>query len=78
MSVGAYCQRNPRTARAEDSVRDAAVSMTQENVGALLVNDAHDRPVGIVTDRDLVLRCTQRRRDPDATRVGDVMSQVVA
>jgi CBS domain-containing protein len=52
--------------------------MEQEKVGALIVNDGHDRPIGIITDRDVVLRCVQRRRDPDATSVSAVMSPVVA
>jgi CBS domain-containing protein len=44
MSVGAYCQRNPRTASPDETIREAALRMMQEKVGALIVNDTHDRP----------------------------------
>ena len=55
MSVGKVCVRTVVTTRPEESVAAAAKRMRQYNVGALVVVDGQ-HPVGIVTDRDLVLR----------------------
>ncbi len=51
---------------------DAAQLMDQGAVGALVVTD-HGRAVGIVTDRDLVVRAIARRATADA-RVDSVMT----
>jgi CBS domain-containing protein len=56
----------------ERTVREAAAIMEQAGVGALIVLDG-DRPVGIVTDRDLVRRVLARGFPPDA-RVDGVMT----
>ena len=78
MSVGRICVRRVVIASHGDSVRQAADRMLAEDVGALVVLDAERRPVGIVTDRDLVARCIAGRRDPEQTTVGDVMSKPAA
>jgi CBS domain-containing protein len=38
----------------------------------------NDRPVGIFTERDLLKRVVGEKRDPEATSVGDVMTEKVA
>ena len=78
MSVGRICVRRVVIASHGESVRQAAGRMLSEDVGALVVLDAERRPVGIVTDRDLVARCLAERRDPEQTTVGDVMSKPAA
>ena len=58
------------------TVRDAATKMDDENVGALPVFDG-DRMVGIVTDRDIVIRSTAAGQDPARVLVRDVMTAPV-
>jgi CBS domain-containing protein len=60
------------TIRAEASVAEAAALMDRRVVGALVVLDG-DRPVGLVTDRDLVVRGLARGVPGDA-RVDSVMT----
>ena len=60
----------------EATVRDAAHKMSQENVGSVVVV-RNGMPVGIVTDRDLVLRVLEKGHDPQTTRVEEVMSSSV-
>jgi CBS domain-containing protein len=50
--------------------------MRQHHVGALVVVDALDktRPVGIVTDRDLVLELMAEGLDPAVFTAGDIMT----
>jgi CBS domain-containing protein len=50
--------------------------MRQHHIGALVVVDATEktRPVGIVTDRDLVLELMAEGLDPAVFTAGDIMS----
>ena len=60
-----------------DNVHEAAQLMKTEDIGPVLVVDNQQSRtlVGIVTDRDLVLKVIADRRDPQTTQVGDVMSK---
>jgi CBS domain-containing protein len=59
-----------------DTVLDAVDVMCHAHVGALLVM-AEDALVGIFSERDLMTRVVLTRRDPDATRVAEVMTPAV-
>jgi CBS domain-containing protein len=65
-------RKRPTTIEADRTVTEAAQRMDHDAVGALVVTD-HDRAVGIVTDRDLVVRGMARRATADA-RVDGVMT----
>ena len=56
-----------------DSVADAARAMREEDAGFLPVLDG-DRLVGVLTDRDIVVRVVAERADPSEVSVGEVMS----
>jgi CBS domain-containing protein len=58
------------------TIRDAARRMREDNVGALPVGE-NDRLVGMVTDRDIVMRAVADERGPGTTAVRDVMSEGV-
>lgn len=62
----------PETVETNQTIAEAAQRMDHAAVGALVVVD-DGRPVGIVTDRDLVVRGLARRVSSDA-RVDSVMS----
>ena len=72
MRVSDLIRRSAVAVRAEQTVVDAASIMDRAGVGALVVVEG-DRPVGIVTDRDLMRRALARALPPDA-RVDGVMS----
>ncbi len=61
------------TAAPETSVRTLAVLMRDRHVGAVIITEK-DRPVGIVTDRDVVSRVVAPDRDPLSLRARDIMS----
>ena len=64
--------KNVRTATRETSLREAAIMMRDGDMGAVpIVED--DRLVGIVTDRDIVIRAITEGRDAE-TPVGEVMT----
>jgi CBS domain-containing protein len=58
----------------ETSVQEVATLMKDEDIGAVVVMES-DRAVGIVTDRDLALRCICEGLDAEKTRVLDVMTK---
>ena len=62
---------------AEDTVRDAARYMREANVGAIVVQK-HGKLFGIVTDRDIVVRCLACGGNCDTTPLGEVCSAHVA
>ncbi|MEU1400882.1 CBS domain-containing protein [Streptomyces sp. NPDC005728] len=50
----------------------AAQLMARLNVGALPVSDADERLCGIVTDRDIVVKCVAKGHDPAKVTCGDL------
>ncbi len=74
MSVEQICQRDVDTITADESAFQAAGRMHQRTVGALVVVDKANVPLGIVTDRDLTLRVIAGQRDPCTTPIRQVMT----
>jgi CBS domain-containing protein len=52
--------------------------MAAADVGTVVVVGDAKRPAGILTDRDVALRCVAEGRDPDVTTVGDLMTRPAA
>ena len=65
--------QTPITAAKSATVLEAAQTMKQHNIGALLVVDG-SRLCGIFTERDALFRVVAAGRDPGATRVSEVMT----
>ena len=76
MSAGRICSRVIATASRDESIREAAHRMAEYDVGTLVVLGG-SRAVGMVTDRDIVIRCVAKKLDPDQTRVSDIMTAPV-
>lgn len=74
MTAGRICTKSIDTAAPEESVLSAARRMSDRNVGTLVVADTRNRPLGILTDRDLVTRILARGVDPLGTTVRQVMT----
>ena len=60
-----------------EPVSAAAKLLKQCNIGALPVCDGQKRLRGILTDRDIVLRCVAADADPQETRISEIMSRGV-
>jgi CBS domain-containing protein len=61
------------TAAPDTSAQTLAILMRDRHVGAVVITEK-DRPVGIVTDRDLVSRVVARYQDPLSIRARDIMT----
>jgi CBS domain-containing protein len=78
MKAGEFCNRQVVIAHRDESLAEAARRIRDFHVGTLIVVDEQDGrriPVGMLTDRDLVVSVLAGDgRDFDALVVGDVMS----
>jgi CBS domain-containing protein len=78
MKVGEYCKRAVVAINSKADAAAAAKLMRTEHVGFLIVyrdGDELQRPVGVLTDRDLVLAVMARDVDAHAVTVEDVMTR---
>ena len=67
----------PITVSPAESVALAARTLTHYNIGALPVCRPDGTLQGLVTDRDLVIRCIAAGKDPEKTSVREVMTSKV-
>jgi CBS domain-containing protein len=72
-SVLAEKGRQVYTTTKSATVSEAVAEMNEKGIGALLVMDGA-RPVGIFTERDVLVRIVDADMDPALTRVGQVMT----
>jgi CBS domain-containing protein len=63
------------TAPTTASVRELAAKMEDYGLGSVVILDQAQRPIGIVTDRDLAMRVIAEGKDPDGVIAADVMSK---
>jgi CBS domain-containing protein len=78
ISVGEGCEVKvaPITVSLSDSVTSMVKKMVLENVGAVVVVEG-DKPVGVVTERDLLEKIIGPKREMNLTLASDVMSKPV-
>ena len=77
MSIGEFCNRDVVIVHKGENAVEAAKLMRQYHVGdVVVVMDKDDKkvPVGILTDRDIVIELVAEQVDPESVSVGDVMS----
>ncbi|MFN7685832.1 MAG: CBS domain-containing protein [Oligoflexia bacterium] len=58
-------------------VKDVARLMKEKDIGCVLVQNPQKVPVGIITDRDLVLRCLANGISPEKARAQEVMTAAI-
>ncbi len=68
--------KSPTCVLAQDPVSKAAEIMKNEDIGAVPVLESEETPrlLGLVTDRDIVIRCVADGQDVRSMSVQDVMS----
>src|SRR6267142_2232126 len=74
MKVKDLMTSQPAVVRPDDMVSQAATLMKQQDCGAIPVVSKDGKLMGIVTDRDIVIRAVAAGKDPRATPVSAVMS----
>lgn len=81
-TIGEICNREVIITTPDTTVAAAAKLLRQHHVGSIVVvesSEAQPRiPIGVITDRDIVVEVTAMDLDPDAITVGDIMGRELA
>lgn len=78
MPVGELCNREVVVTDRNTTVSEAAELMRRHHVGCLVVMDALQgprKPVGILTDRDIVIEVVAKQVAPDTITVGEILRE---
>ena len=74
MKVSNCMTRGIEGIQSSDSIMRAAIRMKDLDIGALAVFESN-RLMGIITDRDIVIRVVAKSLNPASTYIGDIMSK---
>ncbi len=77
MTIGLICNRDTVVARPDTSIHAVARLMREHHVGSVVIVKNSPEgvvPVGLLTDRDLVIEVLATNLDPQSVTVGDIMS----
>ena len=72
-SIGEIMTEKLEKIIATASAQEAAKKMRDKNVSSLIVTDTNDKPIGIITERNLVRRVVANHANSSAVKVQDVM-----
>lgn len=78
MDIGTICSRETIIAKIDDSLLDTARLMRKHHVGSLVIVNSDPkgvRPVGIITDRDIVIQAISEEIELSSLVAGDIMSR---
>jgi len=74
MSLQRFCKRPVFTVSPGDTILKACQLLEEHNIGCLVAEEG-GKICGILTDRDIALKVAGEHRDPQDTKVADVMSR---
>jgi len=74
MDLDRLMTRNPKFCLATAPLQEVARAMRDEDVGEIPVVDMDRHPIGVITDRDIVLRTLAAGRNPLDVRAQDCMT----
>jgi CBS domain-containing protein len=75
-NVKQYMKSDPLVISPDCTIEEASVKMEKANCGIFPVGTI-DNPVGMITDRDLVIRALAQKKSPATTKVSEIMSKQV-
>lgn len=76
MCIGKFCKRDVVCATRDNTVVEAAALMRRHHVGDVVIVEETGtgrKPIGIVTDRDIVVEIVSAALDPKLVKVGDLL-----
>ncbi len=74
MKVSQIMTSNPVTCGPDSDLEMVARKMVEHDCGVVPVVDGDHKPLGVVTDRDIVCRAVAKGRNPRELRASDVMT----
>lgn len=63
------------TASPSKSIQNIAIQMKERDRGGIIIVDNDSKPIGIITERDIVRKVLAENKDPKKTLASDVMSR---
>jgi len=69
--------KNPITINSKCTISEAAKLMSKNKIGSIIVVDENNNPIGIITERDLVVKVIAEDKDPRKTIIEEIMSKPV-
>lgn len=76
MSLGNLCRREVVVVSQGTPIKEAVKFMEEKNIGSVIVVGG-GKPLGIATDRDILLRVVNKGLDPEKSSVDDVMTKEI-
>jgi CBS domain-containing protein len=76
-TVGELMSNKLETVEASTSVEEPAKKMRDKSISSLVVVDSSNKPIGIITERDLVRKICANNSSSEDTRVQDILSDVL-
>ena len=77
MSLRNLLKKDVISCTPDTTVKAVAELMDDKDVGAVMIVDSSKKPVGIITDRDIVIRCIAGGKNCDNVKVKDIMTDGV-
>ncbi len=77
VSVGEVARRDVITGSPTETAVEIAYKMREHGIGSVVIVNEKDEPIGIVTERDLVIKVVSQGKNPDEVIARDIMSQPV-
>lgn len=74
MSIAQACNRNVIFIDENANINEVANMMREKHVGSIIVVDQAGKPIGIITDRDLVIEILAKDVPPDSVILKDIMT----
>lgn len=65
----------PLTRPQEGMVSEAVAAMSEKNYGSVMIVDADDKVIGVVTERDIMKKIVGAGKDPTTTPLSDIMTR---
>lgn len=61
----------------DETVQTVAKRMQQHGIGSVIIHNPHHKPLGIITERDILNKIVAWGRNPKATKAGDIMTSPI-
>jgi CBS domain-containing protein len=62
------------TANETETTNNIAITMAKESLGAVIITNKEEKPIGIITERDLVVRVIAKNNKPDQVKAKEIMT----
>ncbi len=77
VTVGEIAQRKVITGSEAETAEELAYKMREHGIGSVVIVNEKNEPIGIVTERDLVIKVVSRGLKPDEVVAKEIMSSPV-